>query len=128
MKLTLGLLTLLLLVTTAALGQQYQPLPFPQAANPSLDSSYYEETSPSDQSELPSAMASNQASDISFSIEDSHREGYRFDTGSPFPASADPALSRGSDRDRKFSDVDVDSDDWHDNNPGSPFPTAANER
>jgi hypothetical protein len=121
MKLTLGLLTLLLLVSTAALAQQYQPLPFPQAANPSLSNFNYEETFPSDRSELPSAMTSNQVSDISFSIEESHS----FDSGSAFPASADPALSRENE---KFSDVDVDSDDWHDNNPGSPFPTAANQR
>jgi hypothetical protein len=126
MKSMVGMLGVLLLLSTVALAQQYQPLPFPQEANPALQNSYNDETPSA--VDLPSAMASDEATvEIFPSAEDSHHEWYRFQTGSPFPMAADPALANGDDRDRKFSDVDTDTE-WQDRGPGSPFPTAANEQ
>jgi len=108
-----GVLAVLLLVSTVALGQQYQT-PFPQAANPALANGTAEQSSPSLVRELPSSMAANQSS----TDEEAGRRA-NANSGSPFPSVANPSQWTGT------SDTTSPSfEDRHDS--GSPFPSAAN--
>ena len=116
MKTTVGVLAVLLLAATVAMGQDYQPKPFPQEANTALNNTY-EESSPAvvvvvDQSELPSSMAANQDS---ANVEISMDRHDRADLGSPFPSAANPSGEVSSDR------IGTDADYQE-----SPFPSAAN--
>jgi hypothetical protein len=111
MKYLLGVFALLLLVSTLAFGQSYQPLPFPQEANTALQGG------PSDESvnaDIPSSMAANQGEEI-FTYE--HHD--QADLGSPFPSAGNPALGRSTD--------DQMTPSWKElRELGSPFPSAAN--
>ena len=116
MKTTVGVLAVLLLAATVAMGQDYQPKPFPQEANTALNNTY-EESSPAvvvvvDQSELPSSMAANQDS---ANVEISMDRHDRADLGSPFPSAANPSGEFSSDQ------IGNHTDDQE-----SPFPSAAN--
>lgn len=115
MRHPIGVLAALLLVTTMALGQQYQTLPFPQAANPSIAKGVAEQTSASLRVNVPPSMAVNNTSkEVA-----SHRQ---FDPGSPFPSTANPSLANGAGEETSLSseyrhlNIDV----------GSPFPSSAN--
>jgi hypothetical protein len=111
-KSVVGVLAVLLLVSTVALSQEYQT-PFPQAANPALTNGTAEQSSSSSVSELPSSMAANQSSTsekVSASVAIS---------GSPFPQAANPSLGTGTSETTSAS-----FEDRHDS--GSPFPSAAN--
>ena len=115
MKSMVGLLAVLLLVSTVALGQEYQT-PFPQTANPALRNGMAEQSSPSLVRELPSSIAANQ-SNTSDATSPSFAD--RYDSGSPFPSAANPSLGAGT------SDTTSPSfEDRHDS--GSPFPSVAN--
>jgi len=96
---------LLFFVTTRASGQQYQPLPFPQAVNTALASGTAEEAQPAAAAEAPSAMATNAGR---------HEN---VDLGSPFPSAANPSLGSTSDQ---VSPAEIRPES------GSPFPSAAN--
>lgn len=103
MKRTIEVLATLLFVTALALGQQYQPLPFPQAANTALASLTAENAAPAS-ARVPSAMAARQvsapqAADVS-----------------PLPTAANPAFGKGWD-----AMIGHSTDEG-----GSPFPSAAN--
>src|ERR1017187_4919175 len=116
MKTTVGVLAVLLLAATVAMGQDYQPKPFPQEANTALNNTY-EESLPAvvvvvDQSELPSSMAANQDS---ANVEISMDRHDRADLGSPFPSAANPSGEFSSDQ------IGNHTDDQE-----SPFPSAAN--
>jgi hypothetical protein len=103
MKTTAGILAGLLLAATVALGQQYQPKPFPQEANTALVASTDHASLAATNAGLPSSMAANQGSTAAV------------DTGSPFPSAANPSLNSRADA--------IGSDAA---NGGSPFPSAAN--
>jgi hypothetical protein len=112
MKSVIGMLAVLLLATTVAFGEQNQPLPFPQAANPALANGGASQASPAIVGEVPSSMAANQSN----SYADWSGPATN---GSPFPSAANPALGR--------SEYDLSSPSFqaqHSN--GSPFPSAAN--
>jgi hypothetical protein len=114
MKSAVGVLAVFLLVSTLAVGQSYQPLPFPQEANTALQGGPYEESAPSATAELPSSMAADQSGEIapSFNYEE-HA------LGSPFPQAANPSLGRSS--------ADQMAPSWDEQRDlGSPFPSAAN--
>jgi hypothetical protein len=115
MKTTVGVLAVLLLVSTLAIGQQYQPLPFPQEANTALAGSPADETSPSlVDADRPASMASDQAIPLAFSDRQDNPA-----LGSPFPSAANPSQGSSSE------DQMAPSFDEH-NSLGSPFPGAAN--
>ena|ERR1700687_721798 len=106
MKYLLGVFALLLLVSTLAFGQSYQPLPFPQEANTALQGGSYDQDVDIN---APSSMASNQAYD--------HRD--QVDLGSPFPSAGNPSLGRSTE--------DQMTPSWKaERELGSPFPSAAN--
>jgi hypothetical protein len=107
MKYALGVFALLLFVTTLALGQSYQPLPFPQEANTALQAG-----SADPSANMPSSMAANQES-YTFT-----GEGDRVNLGSEFPSIANPVLGRDS------AEMAPAWGEQHDL--GSPFPSAAN--
>ena len=109
MKTTIGVLSVLLLVSALAIGQQHASYaePFPQSANPALANGAADEASPSVNADLPSSMAVNQSV---FAGSNSA------DLGSPFPQAANP--SRGREDDEMLPDNNI--------NLGSPFPSAAN--
>ena len=130
MKTTIGVFAVLLLVTTFAIGQQYQE-PFPQSANPALANGTVRGSSASVNADLPSSMAVNQSS-MAADRPDNPA------LGLPFPQSANPALANGTVR---GSPASVNADlpslmainqssmaaDRPDNPAlGSPFPSAAN--
>ena len=103
MKRTIEVLAALLFVTTLALGQQYQPLPFPQAANSALANATAENAATTPVG-VPSSMAARQvttaqAADVS-----------------PLPTAANPSFGKGWDQMIGHSTADG----------GSPFPSAAN--
>jgi hypothetical protein len=104
-----GVFAMLLLVTAVALGQGYQPLPFPQEANTALANGSADQ-SPSATADTPSSMAANQtSSDWSSPAE----------SGSPFPSVANPSFgSNGSEQSSPSLEGGL--------NNGSPFPSAAN--
>lgn len=107
-----GLFAVLLLVTAVALGQGYQPLPFPQAANPALANGSGDESSPSSAtSDTPSSMAANQATDSDWSSP--------AESGSPFPSAGNPSLGSSTSGQSSPSIEGSLSN-------GSPFPSAAN--
>ncbi len=110
MKTTIGVFAVLLLVTTFAIGQQYQE-PFPQSANPALANGTVRGSSASVNADLPSSMAVNQSS-MAADRPDNPA------LGSPFPSASNPSLGR--------STADQMSPDEHDADSGSPFPSAAN--
>lgn len=111
MKYLLGAFALVLLVSTLALGQSYQPLPFPQEANTALQGNPYNEMAP-DVNE-PSSMASNQGEEVFIF------HGSNLALGSPFPSAANPSLGR--------STADETTPSWREQRElGSPFPAAAN--
>jgi hypothetical protein len=113
MKTTVGVLAVLLLGAAVAMGQDYQPKPFPQEANTALCNPY-EESSPAvvDQGQLPSSMAANQ-DNVGVEIYMDRHD--RADLGSPFPSAANPSLEISSDQ------IGNHTDDQE-----SPFPSAAN--
>ncbi|MGC2209489.1 MAG: hypothetical protein WA532_05180 [Candidatus Korobacteraceae bacterium] len=111
MKYVLGVFALLLLVSTLALGQSYQPLPFPQEANTALQGGPDNEMAPD--VNLPSSMAANQGEEVFIY----HGGGTAL--GSPFPSAANPSLDR--------SNADETTPSWREERRlGSPFPAAAN--
>ena len=111
MKYVLGVFALLLLVSTLALGQSYQPLPFPAEANTALQGNPYNEMAPTVTE--PSSMAANQGEEIFIY----HGSGTAL--GSPFPSAANPSLGR--------STADESTPSWREERSlGSPFPAAAN--
>ena len=106
MKLTIGVLAVLLLVTFVAVAQNSQ-LPFPQAANPALASKQpavvYQPVPPS--------MAANVGATVA---ETFAPRPSKIGTGSPFPMAANPATGAAS-----FVEPSHEIG-------GSPFPVAAN--
>jgi hypothetical protein len=109
-KITVGVFAVLLLASAVAIAQQYQPLPFPQEANPALSNSYADESS-SVNADMPSSMAENQSGMF-------ERRHDQADLGSPFPSAANPSLGRGSE--------DQTTPSWErEHDLGSPFPSAA---
>jgi hypothetical protein len=93
MNRTIGVFAALLFVTTVALGQQYQPLPFPQAANPALANRTIEKTSPSLNVNVPSSMAPHTPTEAIATSRDQPNETnaplrHQFDSRSPFPCAA----------------------------------------
>lgn len=121
MKYTVAALAVLLLVTTAAIGQQYQS-PFPQAANPSLTTNTALETSPSADRryDLPPSMAANQSSITTAPIVDRSYE----DNVAAFPNAANPTLAFGTSS--TASEMSPTADDSLRHDMVAPFPTAAN--
>jgi hypothetical protein len=113
MKSSVGVLAVLLFVTTLAMGQQYQPLPFPQAANPALANGAAEESAPAVGVDLPSFLATNQSGAYA------DRRG-KAELGSPFPQAANPALANPAAGESSLSIGHSTADG------GSPFPSAAN--
>ena len=113
MKQSVGVFAALLLVTTVALGQQYQTLPFPQAANPVIANGTAEKTSPSVKVNVPFSMAVKTTKEIAPSRN-------QFDSGSPFPSAANPSLANGAGEEKSLSSGHLNVDN------GSPFPSAAN--
>jgi hypothetical protein len=110
MKTTIGVLAVLSLVTTLAIGQQYQET-FPQSANPALANGTAWEPSASVNADLPASMAANLSS---MNADRSDKA----DLGSPFPSVANPSLGRGT--------AGQMSPDEHNADSGSPFPNTAN--
>jgi len=112
MKYLLGVFALLLLVSTLAFGQSYQPLPFPQEANTALQGGPGDEMAPSFNE--PASMAGNQGEDIVTYGANDH-----IALGSPFPAAANPSLGQ--------STADQMTPSRREQRElGSPFPAAAN--
>ena len=110
MKSLVAVLAVLFLVSTFALAeQQYQPLPFPQAANTALNGG---EGSPSLTSDVPVSMAANQKS-TSAQMANSG-----INSGSPFPSAGNPSL--GADTSEQSTPAAE-----HQHNLGSPFPSDA---
>lgn len=111
MKYLLGVFALLLLVSTLAFGQSYQPLPFPQEANTALQGGHGDEWVDSG---TPASMAANQGEE-----EFSAYRNHGIALGSPFPSAANPSLGR--------SNEDQMTPSWKEQRElGSPFPSAAN--
>lgn len=81
MKNIIGVLAGVLLVSTVSFGQQYQPLPFPQPANPALRNGTAAQTSTSAAGYAPSMAAK-------ITVVNRH---YQVDNGSPFPSAANPS-------------------------------------
>jgi hypothetical protein len=96
MKSAVGVLAGLLLVSTLAVGQSYQPLPFPQEANTALQGGSYEESAPSATADMPPSMAADQG-DEQFSPTFTYEEHGDRALGSPFPSAANPALGHHDD-------------------------------
>jgi hypothetical protein len=118
MKTIVGAVAILLLGAAVAMGQDYQPKPFPQEANTALNNTY-EESSPVvvvvDEGQLPSSMAANQ-DNVDVVIVPSYMDRHdRADLGSPFPSAANPS--------REFSSDQIGN---HTDDQESPFPSAAN--
>jgi hypothetical protein len=126
MKLTVGVLAVLLLVTAAVVGQQSQ-LPFPMAANPSLANGTTAETSSlagDRRQDLPSSMAANQTSTTAEASPAVPAVRNEIDTESPFPTAANPARIWGSSTTAETSPSVGERHHKVDNE--SPFPMAAN--
>lgn len=106
MKITSGVLAVLLLAATVAVGEQRASYaePFPQSANPALANGAVEESSTAVIADMPSAMATNQD--------------WRgnADLGSPFPQAGNPSLGRTGEEMSPDNTIDL----------GSPFPGTAN--
>jgi hypothetical protein len=103
MKTTFGVLAVLVLAATVAMGQEYQSKPFPQEANTALAGSTAGGSSYAVNVDVPSSMAANQSGTA------------KADGGSAFPSAANPSLGRGSDQ---IGNHTADG--------GSAFPSAAN--
>ena len=112
MKYLLGVFALLLLVSTLAFGQSYQPLPFPQEANTALQAGPADQMAPPVE---PPSMATDQGGEVVFIYgANDHRS-----LGSPFPSAANPSLGR--------SNADQMTPSWKEQRElGSPFPSVAN--
>jgi hypothetical protein len=119
MKYGVGICALLLLVTTLAFGQSYQPLPFPQEANTALQSEWHQQWTPSDNANLPSSMAADQSAE-EIAPEYVYAGSFsKTSLGSPFPSVANPGLG--------LSSEDQMTPSWEEQRElGSPFPSAAN--
>jgi hypothetical protein len=104
MKSIVAAVAVLFLVSTFAMAEGYQPLPFPQAANPAMAAAHGSSSMPA---EMPASMASNQGASSAASP-----------TGSPFPSIANP--SNGADTSAQSTPA---TDHQHDL--GSPFPADA---
>jgi hypothetical protein len=120
MKYLLGAFALVLLVSTLAFGQSYQPLPFPQEANTALQGEHQEGWAAD--ANLPSSMASDEgAAEISPGYDgqgDQFGRGNRINLGSQFPEEVNPVLGRHGDE---------MAPSWGEQRElGSPFPSAAN--
>lgn len=111
MKSLVGAFAVLFLVTTFAVAQGYQPLPFPQAANTALASASAGEQSSSLTGGVPSSMAADQSQPMAMS--------HGANLGSPFPSAANPSLRAGA-----SGQATPALEDQHDL--GSPFPADAN--
>jgi hypothetical protein len=107
MKITSTVFAALLLVTTAAVGQQHASYaePFPQSANPALANGAAEQSSSASSVDLPASMASRSATYT-----------HDADLGSPFPQAANPSLESTGDQMSQDNNLDL----------GSPFPSVAN--
>ena len=94
MKLSVGAFTVVLFVATFAFGQQLQS-PFPQAANPALETPA-DNTNPEGylppQATLPPSMAMNQGI-VTEPAPAPYHHYYEGEAGSPFPTAASPAPS-----------------------------------
>jgi hypothetical protein len=116
MKCIVGALTVLVLLTTLAIGQQS---PFPAAANPSLENNTNADISVADRrQDLPPAMAANQSgtyTEISPSVAD------RANNESLFPSAANPSLANNTNDEPSPSDVDRS----YEENSGLSFAAAA---
>ncbi len=119
MKITVGALTVLLLVATLAVGQQHASYaePFPQSANPALENGTAEEMSLSENAGLPSSMAAIQSSTSEVMLTSFSDQPDKADLGSPFPSVANPSLANGS-AGELIGHSAADG--------GSPFPSTAN--
>ena len=120
MKYLLGAFALVLLVSTLAFGQSYQPLPFPQEANTALQGEH--QRGWATDANLPSSMASDEGSaEISPGYDgqgDQFGRGNRINLGSQFPEEVNPVLGRHGDE---------MAPSWGEQRElGSPFPSAAN--
>jgi hypothetical protein len=101
MKTFLAALVVLFLVSSFTLAEDYQPLPFPQAANTALNGA----VASSDTSNMPAAMASNQGGMQAVTA------------GSPFPLAANPSLGSTTEQSTPSPERQHDL--------GSPFPSDA---
>jgi hypothetical protein len=116
MKSAMGVLAVMLLVSALAVGQSYQPLPFPQEANTALQGGLYEESVPSATADMPSSMAADQSNEITPSYRYEERSDQAL--GSPFPQAANPSLGHHGD---EMAPTWTEQRDL-----GSPFPSDAN--
>ena len=120
MKLTFGVLAVLLFATTLAVSQPAN-LPFPQAANPALQSGDtivplvvaqdYDANVPSSMAANESGMSEQEAPSVL--AWHNHNSG---GLGSPFPSAANPSLHKTGEEMSSSGRIET----------GSPFPQAAN--